>query len=232
MIRTLFWKDVVQHARGLFGLAASALALPLVFALLTGSGKDSAGYVGFVFGYLGVSAPMMLAQWFIGQEKIKGTFRVLRLLPVSGFRIMITKCLGAMLLCLILINTTLVLEPAGCQALGIGIAQPRAALVLWTNTAAVFFLGISMALFTILDTRIAIQAAIWTLCGLMILGYGAQKYLGKQDFNAFTERAGPLAGNIGLLCAAALPVALAALLLVGLSAWFFERKEWADLEED
>ncbi|MGA2261965.1 MAG: ABC transporter permease [Acidobacteriota bacterium] len=232
MIWILLRKDIVQHARALVALAASALALPLVFALLAGPEKDSAGYVGFVFGYLGISAPMMFAQWFIGQEKIKGTFRVLRLLPVSGTRIIVTKCMGAMLLCLLLINITLILEPAVCRASGIGIAQPMAALVLWTNAVAVLSLSISMALFAALDTRIAIQAVIWTLCGFMILGYGAQRYLGKQGFDALTEHAGTLAGDIGLLCIAILPLALVALLLIGLSAWLFERKEWTDLEEN
>jgi hypothetical protein len=232
VIWNLLCKDIVQHARGLLALAASGLALPLVFVLLSGSEKDSAGYVGFVFGYLGISAPMMFAQWFIGQEKIKGTFRVLRLLPVSGTRIMVTKCLNALLLCLLLINAALILEPAIGRALGFGIAQPPAALVLWTNATAVLALGISMALFTALDTRIAIQAVIWTLFSFMILGYGAQKYLGRQRFDTFTEHAGTLAGDIGLVCVAVLPLVVATVLLIGFSAWIFERKEWADLEEN
>ncbi len=232
MIWSLFCKDLRQHARPLLGLALSALALPLAFVLLTGTAKDSAGYAGVVFGYLGISSPLMFAQWFVGQEKLKGTFQVLRLLPVSGAGIIATKCICGALLSAGLINIALVLEPAVCRSVGITVAQPPLPLVLWCNMAAVLSLGVSMLLFTAFDTRIAVQAVIWTFFGLMILSFAAQKYLGARALDSLADRAGAAAGNPGIICLVGAPVVLAACLLFWCSARLFERKEWGELEED
>jgi hypothetical protein len=230
MIWNLFWKDTRQHARALLALTSSALTLPLVFALLAGSEGSTAGYSGFVFGYLALSAPILLSHWFIGQEKIKGTLRILRLLPVPMTAIIRTKCLWAALHGLLLINVTLILEPALCRYGGLALAQPSPALVLWANAVALLSLGLNAALLAAFDTRIAMQATIWLLCALLVLGYGAQRYLGRQNFEALAEHARIYAGS-GAMVPAAACVSILALLLFALSAWLFERKEWPDLEE-
>jgi hypothetical protein len=232
MFWTMFRKDVVQHFRPLLGLLVSAMVLPLAFALISESRARSAGFAGFIFGFLGVSAPIMMAQWFIGQEKVKGTLRVLRLLPLSLGRIVWMKCLGALAICSLIINTALVLEPVILRYGGIGIAQPPLLLVVWTNATAALILGISMALFSSLDTRIALQAAIWTLCGFMILGYAAQKLANRKSWLASDQQFTSMAGHPGWILGTAVFMLVAAFLMMGFSAWQMDRKDWEELEEN
>jgi len=149
----LMRKDFAQHAKPLLIFAATALALPLAFTVLTRTEKDSTGYIGTVFGCLGISAPMLLGQWLIGQEKVKGTFKLLRSLPVSETKIILTKYLFSTIVCLILVNGALLVEPAVCRLFGLAISFPTAPLVAWTNIAAVFFIAVSTTVFTILDAR-------------------------------------------------------------------------------
>ncbi len=231
MLWTLMRKDLVQHARPLLTFAAAALILPPVFAILSKSEQDGSGYAGIVFGYLGVGAPMLFGQWFIGQEKLKGTFKLLRLLPVSGIKIILTKYLSASILCLLLINMVLLVEPVICRLIGPVIAIPAAPLILWTNIAAMFLVAVGMALFTALDTRIATQAIIWTICGFMVSIGLAGNYLHGRRVDAFAGRVSFVISDLRLALFIGLILAGIALVMVWFAARLFDRMEWSQLEE-
>jgi hypothetical protein len=221
----------MQHARPLLAFVTSALALPPLFAVLTGSDRNGAGYVGVVFGYLGVSAPMFFGQWFIGQEKIKGTFKLLRLLPVSGTRIIFSKYMSSTILCLVLINGILLVEPAVCRLAGLHLSSPSAPLVLWTNITAAFLVAVGIVLFTALDFRIATQAIIWTICGIMT-GIGlAGRYLQDGHADVLAGRANLMINDLRLTLGIGLALTGAAPLMVWFAARLFERMEWCQLEE-
>lgn len=231
MLWALVFKDLVQHARPMISFVVSAVALPLIFALIAGSGKDSSGYTGVVFGYLGISAPMFFGQWFIGQEKLKGTFKTLRLLPVSGAQIIGTKFLSGAMLCLVLINGVLILEPAACNLFGIAIALPPATLILWTNVTAIFLVATGISLFTVLDFRIATQAVVWTICGLMV-GIGlAAKYIQGGSADAPARTAGIMVNDFRVILAAGVLLISSGLAMIRFAAGVFEMTDWSSLEE-
>jgi ABC-type transport system involved in multi-copper enzyme maturation permease subunit len=96
-------KDFEQHAKNLLIFLLSALALPLMFGLIVDE-SDGSGYHGVVFGYIVLGAPAIFAFWFIGQEKMKGTMKLLSILPISGREIILTKSLGSALLTAVFIR--------------------------------------------------------------------------------------------------------------------------------
>jgi len=224
-------KDFVQHARPLAVFFVGALALPLAFSLLARTDKDGAGYVGTVFGFLAIGAPMLFGQWFVGQEKTKGTFRLLRSLPISGTGIIMTKFLGSTLLCLPLINLALLLEPLVCQVFGLRVPQPAAALVVWTNLAACFLVAISIALFTMLDARMATQVILWSMCILALCTSLAGKYLQGPRVEAIAGRAVSSLLDLRVVAISGIVLAGVATAAAWVAALLFERKEWSQLEE-
>src|SRR5262249_62019707 len=117
-------KDLEQHARALMVFFISALALPTGFYLLKPSGANNSGFVGVVVGYLIFGAPTLFAFWLIGQEKLKGTLRLIKLLPISGMRVITTKSLTSLALCLLLNNFTLLGVPLLLRLPGVPLAPP------------------------------------------------------------------------------------------------------------
>ncbi|MGH9763005.1 MAG: hypothetical protein ACREDR_20015, partial [Blastocatellia bacterium] len=102
MVLELILKDIEQNKKALALFFISALSLPPLFYLVHSGGNGSTGFLGVVFGYVVFGAPMIFAFWTIGQEKIKGTLRLLRTLPVSGRWIIGVKSAGAIGISLIL----------------------------------------------------------------------------------------------------------------------------------
>ncbi len=231
MTWTLMRKDLIQNARPLAFFFVAALLLPLAFTLFTRSEEDGGGYAGTVFGFLALGAPMLFGQWFIGQEKVKGTFRLLRSLPISGTRIIVTKYVGSTILCLVLIDVALFLEPLICRLIGLQIPAPAPALVVWTSIAAAFLVAVSIAMFTLLDTRIATQAIIWTMCGFMLCLALAGKYLQGLGIESLANRVVPSIYDLRAAIFVGLALGGTSFAIVWRTARVFEQREWMQLEE-
>ncbi len=231
MIWALISKDLTQHAKPLLIFTLSCLALPVLSAPFTAGGKDGTGYVGLAFGFLGISAPMLLAQWFIGQEKVKGTFKLLRTLPVSGTRMILTKYVTCTAICLLWINGVLFLGPTVCNMMGSQASMPGAPAMLWTSISGMFFVGLSISLFVVFDARIAAQAMIWGMCCIMVCVALAGRFLEGREDEAFAARMG-IAIQSGWLAACCwLILGAISFLMVWFAARLFEKRDWSRLEE-
>ncbi len=228
---TLIRKDIIQHLRPLMVLLASAFALPPAFSLLSRSDGDGAGYAGIVFGFLAIGVPMLFGQWFVGQEKIKGTFRLLRSLPISGTDIILAKYLGSTLLCLFLVNGPLLFEPAVCRALGLNVPQPAAVLVIGTNLTAAFLIAVSVTLFTLLDVRMASQIIVWSVCIFIVALSLAGKYLEGLEIGELNGGGLPSIFDPRIVAIAGIFFAGFPTAMVWLGARIFEKREWSQLEE-
>jgi hypothetical protein len=224
----LILKDFEQHAKTILVFFLSALILPIAFGLFFSQTENNAGYLGVVFGYIMLGAPALFAFWFIGQEKMKGTFKLLSILPIPGRKLILVKSLASAILCLSVINLVAVIIPAIFQTI-IGLKWlPSLRIIVWVNLLTIFFASVDITIFTLLETKIASQA--------IYLGHA---FVGFAIIIA--ARHSPLAGDPELLLqrlnaigfhywGGILIIALS-YLLVALSGRIFEMKEWADLEE-
>jgi ABC-type transport system involved in multi-copper enzyme maturation permease subunit len=223
----LIIKDFEQHAKNLLIFLLSALALPLMFSLIVDE-SDGSGYHGVVFGYIVLGAPAIFAFWFIGQEKMKGTMKLLSILPISGREIILTKSLGSALLSISIVNLVMVLVPFIADTVTSSKWFPSLTFITWTNLLTVFFVSLDIAIFTLFDSRIASQV-IYLGHALMVFAilFCVKFFPAAKDPQSIIDRL----HSIGFKYWGGLLIILASYLLVALSGRIFEMKEWADLEE-
>jgi ABC-type transport system involved in multi-copper enzyme maturation permease subunit len=98
MIWSIICKDILQHRRSLLIFAAVGLMLSLPGKAVVLNYDLSPTIHRFLFTYITVLTPMELTMWFVGQEKVKETIRVLRLLPITPAQFVTAKMLGIVLL--------------------------------------------------------------------------------------------------------------------------------------
>ncbi len=224
-------KDLEQHARALIIFFVSALALPTGFYLVNSSSADNSGFVGVVFGYLVFGAPTLFAFWLVGQEKVKGTLRMIKLLPISGMRIIMAKSITSLSLCLLLNNVTLLGIPLLLRQAGFPISSPDFFVVLWMNLAAVFIVALNIAIFTAFDHKIAMQVAYFGVFILVLAVMAVEKILPARGMNitlllmnSWRQWYLPYWGGVIVLTLAAF--------LFYFAGRLFEWTEWPELEED
>lgn len=207
----------------------SALALPIAFSLMISKPDDGAGYFGVAFGYLVPGAPALFSFWFIGQEKMKGTFKFLSILPIPGRQLILAKSLASALLCLSIINVVVLLMPLMMQA-AIGLRWfPGLQTILWVNLLTLLFVAVDATIFTLLESKIASQAIYLghTFLALIVLvAIKLMPTIGESD--TLLQRL----YSISFHYWGWIPVILIAYLLVVFSGRVFEMREWTELEED
>lgn len=223
-------KDLEQHAKALAIFFTSALALPVGFYLVSSPGADNSGFIGVAFGYIVFGAPTLFAFWLVGQEKVKGTMRLLKLLPIPSPRVILAKALTSLGLCLALSNTTLIIVPSLLRLAGFDIARTSLLTVLWLNLASAFFVAVGIAVFTAFEHKIAMQIAYFGFFVLALAVMIVEKYLTARGVNfgsLLTNTLGqwylPYWGGIVVL-------GLAALLIL-FAGRIFDWAEWSELEE-
>lgn len=226
----LVLKDLEQHKRALAVFFISAMALPTVFYLLKTTGADNSGFVGVTFGYLVCGAPTLFAFWLIGQEKVKGTLRLLKLLPISGWRVIVAKSLTSLALCLLLNQVTLLVIPLLLHIAGFAITPPAWLTVLWMSLAAVFCVSLNIAIFTAFDHKIAMQIAYFGVFLVVIAVMAVEKFLRPRGINISVLLTGAWQRWYFPYVAGVLALALATLLIL-FACRLFERAEWPELEE-
>src|SRR5262249_43539501 len=132
------------------------------------------------FGYLIFGAPTLFAFWLVGQEKIKGTLRLLKLLPISGMQIIAAKSLASLTLCLLLNLMSLLGAPLVLRLAGFAIAPPGLPIIFWMSMAVVIFVALNIAIFTTFDHKIATQIVYFGLFVVMIAVMVADKFLSRR----------------------------------------------------
>ncbi len=227
-MRRIILKDIEQHAKTILIFFLSALILPITFTLLASQTQDGSGYLGVVFGYIVPGAPALFAFWFIGQEKLKGTFKFLSILPIRGRAIILSKSLAAALLCLAVINLVTVLAPLIVHALFGYKWLPGFRTILWLNFLTLFLTSIDITIFTLLETKVASQAVYLGHAFLATAVLVAFKFLPVADNpQAILQKL----NAVGFHYWGGIAVILVSYLLVAFSGRVFEMREWAELEE-
>lgn len=231
MIWTLILKDIRQHRKPLLILATTALLLSTVTSAGAAAGHQMEGVYGFAFGFLIIAAPVILTTWFVGDEKVKGTIRVLRLLPISSRTLMAAKMLGIILVIESLLLGTMVLVP---MVVGMVIGYPlypTCALVLSFLAMPLLCISVLLPVFVHYEYKIAGQFAFGTFFGIsMLLLIVVKKFPDVgQKISIFLSHSDGLR-----VLALVLWLCSLASLAVG---WFaasriYEWKEWSDLGED
>lgn len=227
----LICKDLQQNGKAFLLFLASAVALPPVFTLIQKPGSGSSGFIGVVFGYLVLSAPMLFAFWLVGQEKVKGTFRLLRLLPGPAEHIILTKGVASLSICVLTVNVVLVIEPLLLNFFGLAVSFPAGLTLLWMNLATAFFAALGIVIFTVFNHKMATQIWYLALVALMMFMTVAEKYLTRLgvDLSVVVQKA---LTQRYLLYWGAVLILLLILVLLLFAARYFEWRDWTELTED
>ncbi|MCI0336222.1 MAG: hypothetical protein L0226_01480 [Acidobacteria bacterium] len=222
-------KDIEQHAKAISIFLLTALILPSAFSIIMSQKADGSGYLGVVFGYVVVSAPALFVFGLIGQEKLKGTFKLLSILPISGRRVIWAKSLAAAILCIAVVNLVAVVTPMIIYAV-IGYKWfSSSQLILWINLLTLFFVSVDVTIFTLLENKIASQAIYLTYFFVVFATLIAKKYLPiLADPQLLIQRL----SAIGFQYWGWMLVILLSYALVDISGRIFEMREWAELEEE
>jgi len=229
-MKTLIFKDLRQNARGLLFFIGTAILFPTAIYMVTAPGADNRGYVGVIFGFVTFSAPTMFAMWFIGQEKLKGTLRFLKILPISGMGVIVAKSLTCICICLVTMNVSLIGIPILLRLAGFPISIPAPMLLFWLNLANIFFISLNVLGFTALNHKIASQISLY---GMMSVGLGvlfAGKLLAPRGYS-FSKLIGIIQGKPGLFYFLGVLIFILSAVVIRLAGKIFERAEWPDLEE-
>jgi ABC-type transport system involved in multi-copper enzyme maturation permease subunit len=223
-------KDLEQHSRALILFFLSSLALPIGFFLLKPTGADNSGIVGVNVGYLVLSAPMLFAFWLVGQEKLKGTLRLLKILPLSGMRIVTAKALTGLALCALLNLLFLRLSPLILGLLGFHIAFPGREIFFWMCLAAAFFVAVNIAIFTAFDYKIAMQISYFGIFGVLAALMTVEKFLPRRGVNVMELLTGAWR-QWRVAYWGWLPILTLSVLCVLVAGRLFECREWPELED-
>jgi len=227
----LIVKDMMQNAKALLLFYISALSLPTAFYLIKSPQSDSSGFVGVTFSYVVFGAPILFTVWFIGQEKVKGTFRFLKILPISGMRVILAKSLTSLCLCLILMNFILLVLPLLLRISGIPMSISAPKMVLWLNLATIFFISLNTLIFTALDHKIASQISIFCMMAVGLSAAIAGKLLAPHGYG-FGKLTGYIKNEPGILYFIGFLILIFSAAMIRLAGRIFERAEWPDLEEN
>lgn len=224
MLWNLAFKDIEQNRKALAVMLVTSLALPLIF----GAAVRPDSYLSFAVGYGVVSVPILFAHLFVGHEKLKGTFRLLCVLPVRGSRLIKTKALATILLGLLVANLLAYVEPLLLRSFGLSYTLPGLLPLIWINVASAFVSALAVSAFVAFEHKVALQVSYLTVFGLALGLTGLDKWAAQAGLGtSLTARAVEL-----YLPYWGVPVVL---LFVAASVRFagrlFELKEWPELEE-
>jgi hypothetical protein len=230
-MKALVFKDLRQNAKGILFFVSSAIIFPTLFYFLTSARRDNSGFVGVIFGFVTVSGPTLFGIWFIGQEKLKGTYRLLKILPISGVRVITAKSLTSLIICLLTMNLALIGTPAVLKLSGFTIALPPPSLLLWLHIADIFLISLSTLVFTAFNHKIAAQISMYTMMAIAMGGVFAEKMLAPRGYGfeqllAFIENIPVMLYFSGMMI-----LILSAGFII-LAGRIFDRAEWSDLEEN
>ena len=229
-MKALIFKDLRQNAIGLLFFIASAILFPTAIYLVTTPGSDNSRYVGVIFGFVTLSAPAMFAMWFIGQEKLKGTFRFLRILPISGMRVIVAKSLTSISICLLTMNISLIGMPLILRLFGFSISFPTPMLLFWLNLANIFFISLNILVFTALNHKMASQISLYSMVAVGLGVVMAGKLLAPRGYS-ISKLTGFIQNKPGLFYLLGVLVFILSAAFIRLAGNIFEKAEWPDLEE-
>jgi ABC-type Na+ efflux pump permease subunit len=224
----LAFKDLEQNWKSILIFFTSSLAFPITFAILQDRGSN-VEYLGVVFGYIVLGGPILFSYLLIGQEKVKGTFKFLRVLPISGTHIILTKSLTVICLCLINLDFALILEPLMLRLFGLNFL-PSSSTLLWLNLTAIFFAAISILITTYFNHKTAAQISYSLIAGLVWAVAFMEKHLLRAD--ALKELAIEIASQPTLSFLSTAVICSFAAGLILLASYTFNRIDWVDLEEN
>jgi len=225
----LILKDIEQHAKAILLFLLSALFFPAAYNLSLARTEDASAYLGVVFGFIVLGAPGLFAFLFIGQEKLKGTFKLLSILPIARRDLIFAKALASILMCLILVNITAAIYPVIIRAILGYDWVPNIRIILWLNLLVLFFTSANIAIFTLLESKIATQIMyfLYVFSGLSVIL--ASRYVhAASDPETLMQSL----NVIGFQYWGWVVIILASYVLVRFSGRLFEMKEWVELEEN
>ena len=227
MLWNLALKDIEQNRKALAVMLATALVLPLLFGAAAAR-PDGGGYLSFAIGYGVVSVPILVAHLFVGHEKLKGTFRLLRVLPVRGSRLITTKAVAATALSLLVANLLVFVEPLLLRRFGVAYTLPGLLPLIWINVASAFVSALAVSAFVAFEHKVALQVSYITVFGLALGLTGLERWAAQAGLGtSLAARAAEL-----YLPYWGVPVVLLFVAaFVRFAGRLFEQKEWPELEE-
>jgi hypothetical protein len=230
-MKALVLKDLRQNAKGILLFVGSAIIFPTLFYFLTSAKQDNGGFIGVIFGFVTVSGPTLFGIWFIGQEKLKGTYRFLKILPISGMKVITAKSLTSLGICLLTMNAALICTPLVLRLSGFSIALPPPNLLLWLHIANIFFVSLSTLVFTALNYKIAAQISMYGMMAIVMGGLFAEKMLAPRGYS-FELLLAFMQSVPGMLYFSGIIILILSAWFILLAGWIFDRAEWPDLEEN
>lgn len=225
----LICKDLRQCARPLAVFLLIATLLP-IGALIVSKKFTAEGYLGMLFSLIVMGAPLLFGFWFIGEEKTKGTIRLLKILPIPEGVIVGSKVMTSLVLTSMTLQVALIVIPRLAPAFGgVGVTL-EPAWGIWMNTAAIGCVGICSLVFIALEQKLAMQIAYFTMFGLGGLTVLAAKGLEQSKSPSAevvrTALASPLWATLSMCLALAL-----LMLVVRFGSNWLRQQDWAELIE-
>lgn len=223
-------KDMEQNWRALSLYAPFALLFPFCF-LIFSRDRNPEGFLGMVFSLVVLGGSLMFNFWFVGQEKVKGTLRLLKIMPVSETQIVAAKLILSSVLALLLLNGTLLLAPYAASRTGISVPALSVSSVLWMQVATLFCCALCNGIFVALEQKLALQVSYFALFGIAGLTIAAGKLYESHASPSLMsiKRAAesPLAALAALVAAIGL-----GLIVIRFGAQLLKWKDWSDLDEN
>jgi hypothetical protein len=223
-IRTLLQKDFVQNSKPLFLLLSCAIAAGIWLQIA--SPNQSEAVLGFLVGLLVFGLPIILTMWLVGQEKSKGTLNILRVLPLNGTTVMLSKWIFQIVTSLAPAIFILFILPLMLHRHISKSIIP----FFWIVGMASMISGLFIALFTVFEQKIATQVA-WIGGALLFGGFSRvldQAGFGKKLATLLTASQSPtVSSSLGWL----------GLVLVGgiftiFAGKYMDQQDWSELRDD
>lgn len=222
----LMRKDLEQNATPLGLFFGLGLGLPALLALLKGGSESADFYVGAVMPIIVFGGGLVLPGMFIGDEKAKGTFRSLAMLPISPALMVCAKFLLIVGVVLAVALISLVAMPWVFVQVGLGLPPISWVVVLWMVTAGLLSVAVSASLFFALNNKLALQLAYLVILLVAFAPIGVMSALEARGAATAVEAA--LSRTPVVVGALMLAVALVAVGIL-FSANTMKWKDWTDL---
>jgi ABC-type transport system involved in multi-copper enzyme maturation permease subunit len=222
-------KDLEQNRRALLLYGSCALLFPFCFLLFTHESNPE-GFLGMVFSLVVLGAPLIFNFWFVGHEKVKGTLRLLRTLPVSETQIVAAKLILSSVLALLLLNGAILLAPWAVSYARLPVPVLSASSMLWMQAAVLFCCILCNAIFVALKQQVAMQVSYFTLFGIAGLTIAAGKLYESHASAGLVSLKHAVESPLAPLAALVVTIGLG-LIAIRFGARLLEWKDWSDLEE-
>lgn len=229
MMLQLMLKDLEQNIRPLGIFLAAVCLTSVLLALQQGGGGSAEAYLGFMTALIVFGSGLVLPMLFIGDERAKGTFRFLAILPIGPGMIARAKFILIMGIMVAVTLTALVVIPWVLLQSGVGVPVASVVTVLLLVSASLFSTAIGASLFFALSYKLASQLAYLFLAVLMVVPVIVMSSLEERGAASAVEASFSRPSVVGgVLSLAVVFVVLGVLFSTNTMKW----RDWSDLGVD